>query len=92
MSVSGVGAEVSCGGRNDACDPFQTCVPIGELMSRRAAPDVTQGPRAGSWVAHGYPFEDTANAKFVVHLAGWKTSGPAKKIAHRSKGAGALER
>jgi hypothetical protein len=51
-------------------DPFQTCVPISELMSRRAAPDVTQGPRAGSWVAHGYPFEDTANAKFVVHLAG----------------------
>jgi hypothetical protein len=27
-------------------------------------------PRAGSWVVHGYPFEDVANAKIVAHLVG----------------------
>src|SRR5260221_14181192 len=27
-------------------------------------------PRAGSWVVHGYPFEDAANAKIVAHLIG----------------------
>ena len=50
--------------------PFQTCAPICELISRRVTPGVTQGLRAGAWVAHRYPFEDVANAKIVVHLAG----------------------
>ncbi len=29
-----------------------------------------RSPRASSWVVHGYPFEDAANAKIVAHLIG----------------------